>query len=81
VRRSIEARTAEVEAVNANRRDLIVNLTAEIARNYFELHGTQHQLEVARRNAANQQETLNITLVRLAGVGTPSSIPPGHGRS
>jgi multidrug efflux system outer membrane protein len=67
VRRSIEARTAEVAAVDANRRDVIVSLTAEVARNYFELRGTQHQLEVARKNAANQQETLNLTLVRLAG--------------
>jgi outer membrane protein, multidrug efflux system len=67
VHRSLEARTAEVEAVDANRRDVIVSLAAEVARNYFELRGTQHQLEVARKNAANQQETLNITLVRLAG--------------
>ena len=71
VRRSIEARTAEVEVTEASRHDVIVSLTAEVARSYFELHGTQHRLEVARKNAANQQETLNLTLVRLeAGRGT-----------
>ena len=44
VRRSIEASSAEVEAAEATRRDVIVSLLAEVARNYFELRGTQNQL-------------------------------------
>jgi multidrug efflux system outer membrane protein len=48
-----------------------VSVTAEVARNYFELRGAQEQLEVARRNAENQGETVRITTARLdAGRGT-----------
>lgn len=67
VRRSIEARTAEVESAEATRRDVIVSLIAEVARNYFELRGIQHQLEVAHKNAENQRATLDLTIVRLEG--------------
>ncbi len=71
VRRSIEARTAEVAASEATLRDVLVSLIAEVARNYFELRGTQHQLAVARRNADNQRQTLDLTIARLeGGIGT-----------
>lgn len=67
VRRSIEAFTAEIDAAVAVRRDVIVRLMAEVARNYFELRGVQNQLEVARMNAENQQETLDLTVAVLEG--------------
>ena len=71
VRRSVEAATATVEAQEASRRDVVVSLLSEIARNYLELRGAQNQLDVARRNAQNQRETLNVTLRLLeAGRGT-----------
>ncbi|MGH8589489.1 MAG: efflux transporter outer membrane subunit [Gammaproteobacteria bacterium] len=71
VRRSVEASAAEVEAFEASWRDVLVSLIAEVARNYFELRGTQHQLAVARRNADNQRQTLDLTIVRLEdGIGT-----------
>ena len=65
VRRSVEASTAEVAATEAARRDVLVTLISEVARNYFELRGAQHQLDVARRNAANQRETLDLTVTKL----------------
>ncbi len=67
VRRSVQAGTAEVQAAEANRRDALVSLISEVARNYFELRGAQNELGVARRNAENQRETLNITQARLDG--------------
>lgn len=67
VRRTIEAFTADIEAAVAVRRDVIVRLMAEVSRNYFELRGTQNRLEVARRNAENQQETLELTIAILEG--------------
>jgi NodT family efflux transporter outer membrane factor (OMF) lipoprotein len=71
VRRSIEALTANEEAVEASRRDVLVSLLAEVARHYLEMRGTQHRLEVARRNAANQRQTLELTRALLeAGRGT-----------
>ncbi|MBL1263966.1 efflux transporter outer membrane subunit [Candidatus Methylomicrobium oryzae] len=71
VRRDIEASHGEVEAQEASLRDLQVSVIAEVARNYFELRGLQNQLAVARKNAANQAETLEITQARLEiGRGT-----------
>jgi outer membrane protein, multidrug efflux system len=71
VRRNVEASSDEVSAQEASLRDLSVSLTAEVARNYFQLRGLQNQLAVARRNAENQSQTLKITQVRLAsGRGT-----------
>ena len=65
VRRSVEASTAEVAATEAARRDVLVTLISEVARNYFELRGAQHQLDVSCRNAANQREVLDVTAARL----------------
>lgn len=71
VRRSVQAAQATVQAAAAERRDVYVSLTSEVARNYFELRGAQSELAVLRRNADNQTETLNITKAQLdAGSGT-----------
>lgn len=71
LRRNLEAREGEVEAEVANIRDLRVSLIGEVARNYVELRGLQHQLAVTRQNGDNQAATLDLTRVRLeAGRGT-----------
>lgn len=71
VRRNVAARSAQVQAAEATVYATQVSITAEMARNYLELRGAQQQLEVARRNADNQRETLRITTARLdAGRGT-----------
>jgi outer membrane protein, multidrug efflux system len=71
VRRQVEASSAEVQSAEASVYATQVSVTAEVARNYFELRGAQQQLGVARHNADNQNETLRITSARLdAGRGT-----------
>ena len=71
VRRNNEASAALVQAAEAGVYDTQVSVTAETARSYFELRGSQQRLEVARRNAENQAESLRITQARLdAGRGT-----------
>ncbi len=65
VRRELEASTADLQAAEANLRDVQVSVIAEVARTYFELRGEQAQLEVARRNVVNQQETLRFTNAQL----------------
>lgn len=71
VRRSVQAATATVQSSRDSRRDVLVSLTSEVARNYFELRGLQNELAVLRRNADNEYETLKITQDRLdAGSGT-----------
>jgi multidrug efflux system outer membrane protein len=71
VRRGVEASTAQLQSAEAGVYATQVSVTAEVARNYFELRGAQQQLEVAQRNAENQGETVRITTARLdAGRGT-----------
>lgn len=64
VRRSVEASSHEVEAQEAGLRDVGVSLIAEVARNYCQLRGLQHQLAVTQQNADNQAKTLELTRVK-----------------
>jgi multidrug efflux system outer membrane protein len=71
VRRGLEASSADLGAEEASLQDVQVIVTAEVTRSYFELRGQQLQLDVARRNVANQQSTLELAQARLeAGSGT-----------
>jgi multidrug efflux system outer membrane protein len=65
VRRGVEAASAEVDAAIADLRDAQVLVAAEVARNYVELRAAQKRLLVARQNLGYQQETLELTRVRL----------------
>src|SRR5216117_2493193 len=49
VRRSVEARKAEVAAAQASLDNVLISIFAEVARNYFDLRGSQDRLAVARR--------------------------------
>ncbi|HET9818177.1 MAG TPA: efflux transporter outer membrane subunit [Rhodanobacteraceae bacterium] len=71
VRRSVEAAHADFGARKAALQDVQVSLFAEVARNYFELRGVQQRLDIARRDIANQQDTLKLIRAR-AQVGTAS---------
>ncbi|HET6577674.1 MAG TPA: efflux transporter outer membrane subunit [Gemmatimonadales bacterium] len=71
LRHNLQAQGAFVAASREDLRDIRVTLTAELARSYFELRGAQERLAVARRNAANQRSTFQVTRERLdAGRGT-----------
>ena len=71
LRHSLKAEAAFTDAAREDLRDLQVILVAELARAYFELRGAQSQLAVARKNADNQQSSLDVTRQRLqAGRGT-----------
>jgi multidrug efflux system outer membrane protein len=67
VRRSLEAASAEVDFAEASRRDVLLTLLAEVARNYFEFRGARYRLEVARKNSRNEEETLRLTIARYEG--------------
>jgi multidrug efflux system outer membrane protein len=67
VRRSMEAADAELGLADANRRDVVLSLFAEVARNYFELRGARYRLEVGRKNAAIMEESLRLTVARHEG--------------
>ena len=70
VRRAIEAANADIAASIENRRDVLVTLLAEVARNYFEVRGNQRRIVVARENLRLQGQTVQLTRGRLeAGLG------------
>jgi outer membrane protein, multidrug efflux system len=64
VRRSAQAAGAELGVQQASLADTRISIAAEVARNYFELRGTQRQLAVAHDNIANQSEALRVTRIR-----------------
>jgi outer membrane protein, multidrug efflux system len=80
VRRAIESRDATVGAFEADRRDVLVSVVSEVARNYFELRGNQGRLAVARQNADNQQRTFNLTQTLLEG-GRGTELDTSRARS
>lgn len=71
IRRAVEAGTAQYEATLAQRRAVFVAVAGEVGRTYMELRGAQLRLRVARDNAENQEQTLELvrSLVE-AGRGT-----------
>jgi outer membrane protein, multidrug efflux system len=65
VRRSVEAADATIDATVEDRRDVLVTLLGEVAKNYIDLRGFQRRLTVARANLKTQQDTLELTQVRF----------------
>jgi multidrug efflux system outer membrane protein len=65
VRRSVEAADAIIEATEYNRRDILVSLLGDVARNYIDVRGAQRRLAVARANLKTQQDSLDLTRVRF----------------
>ncbi len=64
VRRSVESADAQLEASGEDRRDTLLSMMAEVARNYLQLRGTQEQLRVTRANLRAAQDTLQVTRSR-----------------
>lgn len=65
VRRSIEAADAQLEASTEDRRDTLLSVISEVARDYLQLRGTQEQLRVTRANLRTAQETLQVSRSRV----------------
>ena len=59
-RRKVEAADARIQAAEYARRDVLVSVIAEVARNYIELRGAQRRLAVAENNVRIQSETLEL---------------------
>ncbi len=67
VRRSVEAAKASEDEQVVLLQAVLQSVISEVSRNYFELRGLQHQLEVSRKNSDNQKETVRITEVLVKG--------------
>ncbi|HEX4054889.1 MAG TPA: efflux transporter outer membrane subunit [Tepidisphaeraceae bacterium] len=70
-RRAIEAANADTAAALEDRRDIMVSLVAEVARNYIQLRTAQLESSIAEQNLHDQQDTLDLTRSRYqAGFAT-----------
>lgn len=66
-RRNLEAAGADLAAAEESRRDVLVSLMAEVARNYIQLRGFQQQIAITKRNLAAQQHSAKLTRERFEG--------------
>ena len=64
VRRAVEASSAEVGAAEYTRRDVLVSVLAEVARNYIDARAYQERLDITRQNIAAQQAIVELTRSR-----------------
>jgi NodT family efflux transporter outer membrane factor (OMF) lipoprotein len=70
-RKAYQAAVADAVAADFARRDALVSVTAEVARNYIQLRGLDQRLAITRANIAAQRDTLDLTRARAdAGLGT-----------
>lgn len=67
VRRQVEAAKAMVQATEDQRRDALVSIEAELARDYINLRGTQRTLAITEENLASANQSLDLTRQRASG--------------
>jgi len=81
VRRSVEAARGDLAAEQEDLQNVRITVAAEVARNYFSLRSTQQQIQVARDNLANQEETVRLTSLRYeSGRGTELDVQSSRAR-
>ncbi|HUC84041.1 MAG TPA: efflux transporter outer membrane subunit [Candidatus Acidoferrales bacterium] len=64
-RRAVEAAQAEIGAAEYNRRDVLVSLLAEVARDYIAARSYQQRLTITRNNIQVQREILDLSSNRF----------------
>ena len=64
VRRGVEAGNAAIQAQEIDRRGTVIQLMAEVARDYLQLRNAQMQLKIAQDNVRTAQNLLNLTQQR-----------------
>ncbi len=67
VRREVEGADASVQASADDRRNALLSVVAEVARDYIQLRGTQEQLRIAQENIVTAQQSLDLTQARYKG--------------
>jgi NodT family efflux transporter outer membrane factor (OMF) lipoprotein len=64
VRRQVEAGNAAIQASEIDRRGVLIQMMAEVARDYVQLRNAQMQLQIADDNVHTAQRLLNLTRQR-----------------
>lgn len=79
-RRGVQTGVANLQASIANYDDILVSLTAEVARTYIILRITEERLAVARQNVVLQQRSFEIAQVRFK-VGVVTELDVAQAKS
>jgi NodT family efflux transporter outer membrane factor (OMF) lipoprotein len=64
VRRQVEAGNADIEASEVDRRGMLIQTIAEVARDYVQLRNAQSLLQIAKDNVRTARKLLNLTQQR-----------------
>lgn len=80
LRRALEAADADLKAQIEARRDIMVTLAAEVAREYMELRALQERIRVAKKNLEVQEHTAEITRKRFEA-GFASALDVSNARA
>jgi hypothetical protein len=80
VRRTVEAASTDLAATENHRRDVLVTLLAEVARNYVDVRGFQWRLDITRPNIHTQQQTVELTTARFTA-GLSSELDVAQARA
>jgi NodT family efflux transporter outer membrane factor (OMF) lipoprotein len=67
VRREVESARASLAASAEDRRNTLVSVQAEVARDYIQLRGTQRNLQINHENLGSAQQSLALTKERATG--------------
>ncbi len=67
VRREVEAADATLLASAESRRNSLVTVLAEVARDYLQVRGEQRDLQIVRDTLASERDSLRITQERASG--------------
>ena len=74
-RRSVEAARGDIEASVEDRRNVLITLLSEVAKDYVDYRGFARQVAIARENVNAQQETLAVTRRQFeAGLKTATEL-------
>jgi len=64
-RRSLEEASANYGASEENRRDTLITVLGDVARNYVEVRAAQNRLAIAHENIDSQKKTIELTRARF----------------
>lgn len=65
IRRAVEAADAEIQVAAEDRRDVLITVTSEVARNYIEMRSEQERLAIAIKNVEIQRSSLELSESRF----------------
>ncbi|HHQ48112.1 MAG TPA: efflux transporter outer membrane subunit, partial [Acidobacteria bacterium] len=65
IRRSVEAATAEYQATEEDRNDVLISVYAQVGRSYVALRTAQARLDAALNNIESQREIVELTKTRF----------------